>query len=427
MFNIVDKDMDMTLAKSPSGAPSGPSIGRRARVAVAALALAAALAACGSGGGSDDAADRSAGLKGDPVVVGLINAEQGPLTYPDVSVGASAAIRYVNENGGVNGRPLELVVCKANGTAESTIACAQELISKKAVVSLEGFDPTADAKLAPLKKAGIPVSGATTLVQGVDVSPDANLTSVPWSLSFPAALKALDKLGTKNLVIVGADPGPQMLKILSRNVGAAAGAMGMKASLTAYNPGSPNFAAAVTAAKAKGADAIYISGNEAACTNGVKTARQLGYKGHLFVVNCTDFASELGAVAKGVISLAVLVPPTAEATAPAKTKQDIDTYKKAMKADGSAAAIDSFAIYGFSDVTTFAEAVKGLSGEVTAATAGTAVKGFKGDVFLGQSGVDCTRRPVPDGGSCGTRMAQLEADGKGGFEMVGGSFFDVTK
>lgn len=418
----------MTLAKSRPGTSSPTPHRRRARAAIVALAMASTLAACASGAASeDDAEDRSAGLEGDPVVVGLINAEQGPLTYPDVSIGARAAIRYVNENGGVNGRPLELVVCEANGTAESTIACAQELISKKAVVSLEGFDPTADAKLAPLKEAGIPVFGATTLVQGVDVSPDANLTSVPWSLSFPAALKALVALETTNLVIVGADPGPQMLKILTENVAAAAGAMGMEASLTAYNPGSPNFAAAVTAAKAKGADAIYISGNEAACTNGVKTARQLGYEGNLFVVNCTEFTAELGDVAKGVVSLAVLVPPTAQATAPAKTQEDIDTYKEAMTTDGAEGDIDSFAIYGFSDVITFASAIDGLSGDITAATASTAVKTFKGDVFLGQSGVDCTQRPVPDGGSCGTQMAQLEADGKGGFEMVGGSFFDVTK
>lgn len=418
----------MTLATYPPGTSTCTTDRRRVRAVVAALAMASTLAACSSGQVPEsDAADRSAGLEGDPVVVGLINAEQGPLTYPDVSIGARAAIRYVNENGGVDGRPLELVVCEANGTAESTIACAQELISKKAVVSLEGFDPTADAKLAPLKEAGIPVFGSTTLVQGVDVSPDANLTSVPWSLSFPAALKALAALGTTNLVIIGADPGPQMLKILKENVAAAAGAMGMEASLTAYNPGSPNFAAAVTAAKAKGADAIYISGNEAACTNGVKTARQLGYKGNLFVVNCTEFTAELGEVAEGAVSLAVLVPPTAQDTAPAKTQADIDIYKEAMTRDGAEDGIDSFAIYGFSDVITFASALDGQSGDITAAVASSAVKGFQGDVFLGQSGVDCTQRPVPEGGSCGTQMAQLEADGKGGFELVGGSFLDVTK
>lgn len=418
----------MTLATYPPGTSTCTTDRRRVRAVVAALAMASTLAACSSGQAPEsDAADRSAGLEGDPVVVGLINAEQGPLTYPDVSIGARAAIRYVNENGGVDGRPLELVVCEANGTAESTIACAQELISKKAVVSLEGFDPTADAKLAPLKEAGIPVFGSTTLVQGVDVSPDANLTSVPWSLSFPAALKALAALGTTNLVIIGADPGPQMLKILKENVAAAAGAMGMEASLTAYNPGSPNFAAAVTAAKAKGADAIYISGNEAACTNGVKTARQLGYKGNLFVVNCTEFTAELGEVAEGAVSLAVLVPPTAQDTAPAKTQADIDIYKEAMTRDGAEDGIDSFAIYGFSDVITFASALDGQSGDITAAVASSAVKGFQGDVFLGQSGVDCTQRPVPEGGSCGTQMAQLEADGKGGFELVGGSFLDVTK
>lgn len=414
--------MKLLPPRSGTGRP-----GRRALAIVSAAALTASLAACGSSDETSGDSDRSGGLKGDPIVVGLINAEQGALTYPDVSIGARAAIRYVNANGGVDGRPLELAVCKANGTAESSIACAQELISKKAVVSIEGFDPSADAKLAPLTKAGIPVFGATTLVQGVDVSPDATLTSVPWSLSFPAALKSLAKQGASNLVIVGADPGPQMLKILTKNVAAAADAMGMKASLTAYNPGSPNFAAAITAAKAKGADAIYISGNEAACTNGVKTARELGYEGNLFVVNCTEFTSELGEKAKGVISLAVLVPPSAATTAPAQTKADISFYTKAMKADGAAKNVESFAIYGFSGVVTFAEAIKDLAGDITAETVSTAVKSYAGNVFLGQPGVDCANRPVPGGGSCGTQMAELEADGKGGFEMVGGSFFDVTK
>ncbi|EME18533.1 ABC transporter substrate-binding protein [Rhodococcus triatomae] len=360
------------------------------------------------------------------MVLGLINAEQGSLTYPDVSIGARAAVRQVNENGGIGGRPLQLEVCPTNGTAESTIACAQKMVSQRAVAVLEGYDPTSEAKLATLAEAGIPIFGTNTIVRSVDVSPDVTLTSVPWSLSFPAALKALSERGAKNLVVIGADPGPQMLEILEKNVGAAAQALGMTASLTAYNPGSPNFAAAVSAAQAKGADSIYLSGNEAACTNGVRNARSLGFDGSIFVVNCTDYASELGETAKGVVALAALVPPSAEPTAPDRTKEDIATYRAAMDSDGADGDADSFAIYGFSSVMTVSDVLRSVDGPITAQTASPAVKAFKGDVFLGQAGVDCTQRPVPNGGSCGTEMARLEANGNGGFDMMSSSFFDVV-
>lgn len=406
------------------GIMRGPS--KLAALSVA-VAVATTLSACAANNsGSDSSADRSAGLAGEPVVVGLINAEQGSLTYPDVSIGARAAVRRVNENGGIGGRPLQVEVCPTNGTAESTIACAQNLVSQHAVAVLEGYDPTSEAKLATLVEAGVPIFGTNTIVRSVDVSPDVTLTSVPWSLSFPAALKALSARGAKNLVVIGADPGPQMLEILEKNVGAAADALGMKASLTAYSPGSPNFAAAVSAAQAQGADAIYLSGNEAACTNGVSTARSLGFDGSIFVVNCTEYAAELGETAEGVVALAALVPPSAEGTAPERTKKDIAVYRAAMDADGADGDSDSFAIYGFSSVMTLAGVLRSLSGPITAQTVSPAVKSFKGDVFLGQAGVDCARRPVPNGGSCGTEMAQLEANGHGGFDMVSGSFFDVV-
>lgn len=392
---------------------------------IAAVAIAVGLlSSCTAGGvGSED---RTGGLTGEPIVVGLINAEQGPLTYPDVSIGARAAVRHVNENGGIGGRPVQLEVCLTNGTAESTVACAQKMVSLRAVTVLEGYDPASEAKRATLDEAGIPTFGTNTIVRSVDIDPNVTLTSVPWSLSFPAALKELSASGAKNVVVVGADPGPQMLEILEKNVGAAARALGMEASLTAYNAGSPNFASAVAAAKAKGADAIYLSGNEAACTNGVKTARSLGFDGPVFVVNCTDYAAELGPIANGVVSLAALVPPSAEQTSPERIKNQIAIYRTAMSSDGADGDADSFAIYGFSSVMTVSDALRANRGRVSAQSMAPLIKGFKGDVFLGQIGVDCTKRPVPTGGSCGTKMARLEANGRGGFDLASGDFVDVV-
>jgi branched-chain amino acid transport system substrate-binding protein len=145
--------------------------GQRYRLpaAVSALALAIALSACGSSSSSTSnssaagtgstttaAASSSAGAgltqatdiygkftggatgKADPskspVVIGFVNDEGGIPSFPEGSVAAQAAAKFVNENlGGVDGHPVQLVVCLVAGSEEQGQGCAQKFLGDKRI------------------------------------------------------------------------------------------------------------------------------------------------------------------------------------------------------------------------------------------------------------------------------------------------------
>src|SRR5215212_10742293 len=53
---------------------------------------------------------------GEPLVVGMLNLESGPVTFPEYRQAAEAAIEYVNNyKGGLGGRPLKLETCATDG------------------------------------------------------------------------------------------------------------------------------------------------------------------------------------------------------------------------------------------------------------------------------------------------------------------------
>jgi branched-chain amino acid transport system substrate-binding protein len=65
----------------------------------------------------------------------------GPLAPPDqpgAAMGAALALKHINENGGINGRPLQLIVKNDEGEPEKAIAIAQELFDNPEVAAVAG-------------------------------------------------------------------------------------------------------------------------------------------------------------------------------------------------------------------------------------------------------------------------------------------------
>ncbi len=73
-----------------------------------------------------DAADTSL----DPVRIGVIAQDEELVAFPEVRSTAQAMEGYFNaELGGVDGHPVEAVICGAGDTPESAIGCAQEFVN----------------------------------------------------------------------------------------------------------------------------------------------------------------------------------------------------------------------------------------------------------------------------------------------------------
>lgn len=102
---------------------------------------------------------------GDPIVVGMVNTEGSPgLDFPEISASTQAAVDLLNEHGGLGGRPIELEVCTAAGSPETSQACSQELAGKNVEIVMLGLDlfPGYDTFTA----SDIPVTGILPILPG---------------------------------------------------------------------------------------------------------------------------------------------------------------------------------------------------------------------------------------------------------------------
>ncbi len=102
---------------------------------------------------------------GDPLVLGMVNTEGSPgLDFPEISASTRAAIDFLNEHGGLGGRPIEFEVCTAAGSPETSQACAQELAGKSVDLIMLGLDlfPGYDTFTA----SDIPVTGILPILPG---------------------------------------------------------------------------------------------------------------------------------------------------------------------------------------------------------------------------------------------------------------------
>lgn len=151
-----------------SSAPRVRAHGRR-RPHIIGAALAAAVllvAACAPADtDSDNAATSadegaSAELSGDPVKTMTITDINSPgAVYPNIQITAGAAEKYINNNGGIQGRPLEALFCDSQGTADGAANCARKAVSENVTAVVGSFNFSPDAMVEVLEASDIPYFG----------------------------------------------------------------------------------------------------------------------------------------------------------------------------------------------------------------------------------------------------------------------------
>jgi branched-chain amino acid transport system substrate-binding protein len=205
----------------------------RTRIAVVLAAAILLAGACSSGDDDDSDADADAGAgatttepasaseepasddpfaifptldapTGPAMSVGLVNTEgTAGLDFPDIRLDIEATIDYLNEHGGVGGRPVELETCTANGSPETSQACAQELVGKNVELVLLGLDLFPD--YATYTAADVPVIGMLPILPG-DYSANALfLTGGNATVMAAAAGVAKEHFKAATVGIVSAD------------------------------------------------------------------------------------------------------------------------------------------------------------------------------------------------------------------------------
>ena len=141
---------------------------------------------------------------GEPILLGLVNTEGTPgLDFPEMRLDVAGAIDYLNEHGGIGGRPIEIENCTVNGSPETSQACAQELTGKGVELVMLGLDLFPD--YATYTAAGVPVVGVLPILPG-DYTADALFLTGGNATTMAAAVNvAKNHFGATNVAIVSAD------------------------------------------------------------------------------------------------------------------------------------------------------------------------------------------------------------------------------
>jgi ABC-type branched-subunit amino acid transport system substrate-binding protein len=201
---------------------------RRSLKVLAGLAAAGLLAAgCSSSSSSSSSSSASKAATGTPIEVGQILPLTGAnLALPELGNSLVASIAALNDAGGVNGHPLHLNQCDSMGDANTEVQCAQSMVSKHVVATLEDntfFNPAQVNTI--LSGAGIPRIGITMN----DISDYQNLDNFDFTgggvFVLVGMVENLVHKGDKKISMILPDAGPSaQAHILLDPIAAALGA-----------------------------------------------------------------------------------------------------------------------------------------------------------------------------------------------------------
>ena len=297
--------------------------GRMLRLPMAALfaALAVALAitivACGDSNSSTSSSASPGASDANAIKIGAIVSLTG--TYAGLGAPEKNAIemevKRINDAGGINGRPVEVIIEDDATDEAKAVAAAAKLIEQEDVVAIIGATGTGQT-MAPrgdVQRAGIPqvsMAGGTVVTNPVDplvfATPWSNTIVVPFTLDY---LKKQDitkigvitdsgGFGKDGAAVIAAEAPKAGVQIVANET---------------FNPGDSDMTAQLTKIKNSDAQAIvmWTAGSEAAII--AKNVKDLAIKLPLYGshgIARLEFITGAGEAAEGVKFAAgkILVP-----------------------------------------------------------------------------------------------------------------------
>ena len=143
----------------------------------------------------------------EPVKIGMINQEEEFVVLAEARPAAEAAAGYINtELGGVDGHPVEIVICGAGDTPESALACAQEFANDDDINIVFQHHLNSTATNETLLNAG--VASLNFFADFPDVLTPGVATIDPGLLGFPQAWfqHAAENGTTEATLLIADDP-----------------------------------------------------------------------------------------------------------------------------------------------------------------------------------------------------------------------------
>lgn len=252
----------------------------------AGLALAMALtllAGCATGEPAEQASSgKPTGPEptGEPVKIMIIGARNHPVvTQAHMFAAAQAKADYVNDSGGLNGRPLQLIACDANLDPNLEAGCLNKAVKEK-VSAIVGSMILFTSDYSKLEAAKIPLVATQSLSPGELGYKYAYLlgNNMSW---FKGMGKLVVDDGVKNVAVTYTDsPTGAFGNKLFRSVVDPAG-IKVGTSLAHAPTGSDRSAEAATLVRGN-PEAVALVGTAEAVPGLIKAIRQAGYAGKIY-------------------------------------------------------------------------------------------------------------------------------------------------
>lgn len=277
----------------------------KAGAVAAMVGIAPVLAACGSDAGGSGEEDTIKVLNYAPY-------DAAGFSLPGIKTAAQAGVDKVNEEGGINGRKLELITCDDKNDPNAAANCAREAVQEKVVAVLGGYS-TSEAQVMPvLNKAKIPDIGHTSVS---DFTSEMNFPFTGGAAgSFFGVAKAMatDPVceGKVGIVIEDFAATQGVAKLFQLGVAASGAEF---TGVSSAPQGARDFAPAVNAASEKAACIGFVAGPQ---TGGlivteaqkVSAIKKIGGSDSVFSVE------DLGSAADGVIVVSSYLPLKSESS-----------------------------------------------------------------------------------------------------------------
>ena len=394
----------------------------------------------------DTAEAPSGEATGEPFRIGVQNPEGDPNgSFPEFSLSIQAAADYVNaELGGLQGRPIEIVLCKAIITPDDSQRCANELSADGVDLAISTIDFFGN-HYAIYKGSDIPVLSITPITIADFTSPGVyaigagggclgvhtglmqfataeieelegitvSKVGVPWA-DTPPGVVCYNDLEAKPLdVINGTEPGDSVRA-------------GERPDLTHIGvsvlPAAPDVTPQASEVLDFEPDVIVYSNQGADCWNMVNALGRLGWTPDqipmVLAGACIDFTAmkAAGDLAKGIYFTGTengLLSPLEGLEG--QHLEDATTYQTKGLEYGLSEddLFKGFAAQGFSAIMSLWEIAQTIDGDVTGESISAAYGATDGtQPSFGNSPLNCSGAPKPYVAVCGSSIAVQQWDGE---------------
>lgn len=322
------------------------------------------LTACGGGNTGTNTATNTSTPTSSAIPIGIAFAQTSnvALLGQEGIAGVKIAEKYFNDQGGVNGTPIKLVVQDTSGDEPGAINAFQTLINKDKVVGIIGPTLSQQAFSADpvAERAKVPVIAASNTAKGIPELGDyIARVSVPIAKVAPNAVKAALKQNPniKKVAVFYAQNdafNKSETEIFQNTVKDAKLEI---VTVQKFQTTDTDFQSQITNAMNLKPDLVIISGLAADGGNLVRQLRELGYKGLIIGgngLNSSNILTVCKALCDGVIIAQAYSPDHANNINQKFRQIYLDQYKKEPP---------QFSAQAFTALQVYVEALKALDNQ----------------------------------------------------------------